>query len=183
MLIAREPAPGSRSAGPFCGSAAGGRRGKDGSRSSGMRRRAVPALGRAPREADSGQAAAVAPGGGRGGSAGRGRRSAATARWLMALPPRTPCPCRMSWPAVIAVSWCSQAAMLAACSAPRSALGVSAGSGAPIRNCRRLPAPFAYPIHQVGASPLEMIVISHRSERHLLAFYRAVSPTYSRIRV
>ena len=36
----------------------------------------------------------------------------------MALPPRTPCPARMSWPAVMAVSWCSQAAMLAASSAP-----------------------------------------------------------------
>ena len=36
----------------------------------------------------------------------------------MALPPRTPCPYRMSWPAVRAVSWCSQAAMVAASSAP-----------------------------------------------------------------
>src|SRR5438034_11618985 len=36
----------------------------------------------------------------------------------MALPPRTPWPCTMSSPPVMAVNWCSQAAMVAASSAP-----------------------------------------------------------------
>ena len=50
---------------------------------------------------------------------------------IMALPPRTPCPARMSSPAVTAVSWCSQAAIVAASSAPphpgQVDLGVSGG--------------------------------------------------------
>src|SRR5260370_26006315 len=37
---------------------------------------------------------------------------------IIALPPRTPWPARMSSPAVTAVSWCSPAAMPAASSAP-----------------------------------------------------------------
>ncbi len=36
----------------------------------------------------------------------------------MALPPRMPCPARISSPEITPVSWCSQAAMQAASSAP-----------------------------------------------------------------
>jgi hypothetical protein len=54
---------------------------------------------------------------------------------IMALPPRTPCPARMSSPAVRAVSWCSQAAMLAASSAPH--IQAMFTCGYPDGRCRR----------------------------------------------
>ena len=53
----------------------------------------------------------------------------------MALPPRTPCPARMSCPAVTAVSWCSQAAMVAASSAPH--IQARFTWGYPDGRCRR----------------------------------------------
>ena len=47
--------------------------------------------------------------------------------------------------------------------------------------------PAAYPFHQVGASPLEMIITSQRSSSQVkgapIGICAAVSPTYSRIRV
>jgi hypothetical protein len=47
--------------------------------------------------------------------------------------------------------------------------------------------PAAYPFHQVGASPPEMIITSQRSSSQVkgapIGIYAAVSPTYSRIRV
>jgi hypothetical protein len=69
--------------------------------------------------------------------------------------------------------------------ATRPAFGVSDRSGAPIRTCCRFPA--AYPIHQIGASPLVMIITSQRSSSQARAapigICAAVSPAYSRIRV
>ena len=139
MPTAREPAPGSRCAGLSAGRGwqAVGKDGEPGLRAGVVRRgRAVPAAGPAPREAPSGQAEGAVPGGVRGGSAGlrtaisRHHRVA-----IMALPPRTPCPARMSWPAVTAVSWCSQAAMLAASSAPHIQARLTWGY--PEGRCRR----------------------------------------------
>ena len=54
------------------------------------------------------------------------------------LAPRTPCPARMSSPAVRAVSWCSQAAMLAASSAPHIHAVLTCGirTGGAAARCR-----------------------------------------------
>jgi hypothetical protein len=50
-----------------------------------------------------------------------------------------------------------------------------------------IPCPAAYPVHQIGASPLEMIITSQRSSSQARAapigICAAVSPAYSRIRV
>ena len=55
------------------------------------------------------------------------------------------------------------------------------------RTCMHLLCPAAYPVHQVGASPLEMIIISRRSSSQVRAapigICAAVSHAYSRIGV
>ncbi len=69
------------------------------------------------------------------------------------------------------------------------AFGVKAGSGAPIRACRRflLPPPAAYPAHQIGASPAGIIFASQQSSSQVRAarigIREGVSPTYSQNRV
>ena len=83
MLIAREPAPGSRYARLSAGRGWPGRGlGQGvGAQEAQVRRERGRAAGPGPREAAHGRAVAAAPGGGRGGSVGRGRRSAVTTRW------------------------------------------------------------------------------------------------------
>jgi len=54
---------------------------------------------------------------------------------IIALPPRTPCPARISSPVVRVVSWCSQAAMVAASSAPH--IQARFTRGYPEGRCRR----------------------------------------------
>ena len=46
---------------------------------------------------------------------------------IMALPPRTPCPYRMSSPGMRAMNWCTQAAMVAASSAPHIRARLTSG--------------------------------------------------------
>ena len=71
-------------------------------------------------------------------------------------------------------------------STARPAFGVSAGSGADA-GLLTIPCPAAYPVHQIGASPPEMIIISQRSSSQLRAapigICATVSATYSRILV